>query len=95
MKEVLSDKLDNFSTALKKLEEALIHVKTLQGVIPICMHCHKIRDDRNAWEKLEKYISKHTDAQLSHGLCPECRDEHYPELANGSRLRERTENERD
>jgi len=80
---------------IKKLEEALIHVKTLQGIIPICMHCHKIRDDRNAWEKLEKYISKHTDAQLSHGLCPECRDERYPELANGSRLIERTENEQD
>ncbi len=62
-----------------ELKEALEHVKTLQGIIPICMHCHKIRNDKQAWDKLETYISKHSDAQSSHSICPDCLEEHYPE----------------
>ncbi|MBW2737700.1 MAG: response regulator [Deltaproteobacteria bacterium] len=62
------------------LREALAHVKTLQGILPICMHCHKIRNDQQSWEKLEKYIAKHSDAQFSHGLCPECLEKYYPDL---------------
>ena len=61
------------------LKEALVHVKTLQGILPICMHCHKIRNDQQSWEKLEKYISEHSDAHFSHGLCPECLKKHYPD----------------
>lgn len=60
------------------LREALEHVKTLQGILPICMHCHKIRNDQQSWERLEKYIGEHSDAQFSHGLCPECLEKHYP-----------------
>ena len=62
------------------LQEALVHVKTLQGILPICMHCHKIRNDQQSWEKLEKYIAEHSDAQFSHGLCPECLKKHYPDF---------------
>jgi len=62
------------------LREALAHVKTLQGILPICMHCHKIRNDQQSWEKLEKYIAKHSDTQFSHGLCPECLKKHYPDF---------------
>lgn len=62
------------------LQEALAHVKTLQGILPICMHCHKIRNDRQSWERLEKYISGHSNVQFSHGLCPECRKKHYPDF---------------
>ncbi len=62
------------------LQEALAHVKTLQGILPICMHCHKIRNDRQSWERLEKYITEHSDAQFSHGLCPECLKKHYPDF---------------
>ena len=62
------------------LKEALVHVKTLQGILPICMHCHKIRNDQQSWERLEKYIAEHSDAQFSHGLCPECLKKHYPDF---------------
>lgn len=70
---------------IHELQDAMAHVKTLQGLIPICMHCHKIRNDQQNWERLEMYISEHTDAEFSHGLCPECMKEHYgfvlPELS--------------
>ena len=65
------------------LQNALVHVKTLQGILPICMHCHKIRNDQQSWEKLEKYIAEHSDAQFSHGLCPECLKKHYPDFQTG------------
>ncbi|MCX8043422.1 MAG: response regulator transcription factor [Desulfobacterota bacterium] len=63
------------------LEEALTHIKTLQGILPICMHCHKIRDDREVWQRLEEYITTHTSALLSHCLCPECFQTLYAEYA--------------
>ncbi len=62
------------------LRKALAHVKTLQGILPICMHCHKIRNDRQSWERLEKYITEHSEAQFTHGLCPECLEKHYPDF---------------
>ena len=60
-----------------QLEEALLQIKTLTGIIPICMHCHKIRDAQSDWGKLEKYIEEHSDAHFSHGICPACLDEHH------------------
>lgn len=65
-----------------ELEGALAQVRTLSGVLPICMHCHQIRDDGQAWQKLEQYISEHTDANFSHSLCPACLDKHYPETGD-------------
>ena len=67
---------------VKELQEALFHIKTLQGVLPICMHCHKIRDDRDVWQRLEKYTGEHSGVQFSHGLCPECRKKYYPDPAS-------------
>jgi PAS domain S-box-containing protein len=58
-------------------EAALAQIKILEGTIPICMHCKKIRDDQNSWNQLEKYITEHSEAMFSHGLCPECAKEHY------------------
>jgi len=55
-----------------KLQIALNEIKTLRGIIPICSYCKKIRDDEGAWERVEEYISKHSEAQFSHGACPEC-----------------------
>lgn len=55
-----------------QLQEALSEIRTLKGCIPICAWCKKIRDDKGSWDQLEAYISKHTDASFSHGLCPEC-----------------------
>ena len=81
---VLNSELNNLTRELHKknahLQDALDHVKTLQGILPICMHCHKIRDDRQMWNKIEKYLSEHTDVQLSHSICPECAEKYYPNM---------------
>lgn len=63
-----------------QLREALLHIKSLRGLIPICTMCKKIRDDRGYWEQLEVYISEHTDADFTHGLCPECYQRMLAEL---------------
>ena len=55
-----------------QLEAALSNVKQLQGLLPICSYCKRIRNDANYWERVETYISGHTDAQFSHGICPAC-----------------------
>jgi PAS domain S-box-containing protein len=58
--------------ALKKAHEA--EIKQLRGFLPICSYCKKIRNDRNYWEQIESYISNHSNALFSHGICPECKD---------------------
>ena len=63
------DLLDNKN---RELEEALARVKLLEGIIPICSYCKKIRDDQNSWQRLEAYICSHSEAIFSHGCCPEC-----------------------
>jgi hypothetical protein len=63
-----------------KLEEANRHVQRLQGLLPICMYCHKIRTDQQLWQQMEAYITEHSDAKFSHSLCPECAQKHFPEL---------------
>ncbi len=63
---------------IANLEEALANVKTLRGLIPICSSCKKIRDDRGYWNFLEQYITQHSEAVISHGLCPECAKRLYP-----------------
>ncbi|MBI4773866.1 MAG: DUF3365 domain-containing protein [Deltaproteobacteria bacterium] len=62
------------------LEDALGEVKTLQGIIPICSGCKKIRDDEGYWQQVETYIQKHSGAQFSHGICPVCAEELYSEV---------------
>lgn len=54
------------------LQKALDEIKTLRGIVPICMHCKKIRDDDGDWNTLENHITQNTHAQLSHGFCPDC-----------------------
>lgn len=56
-------------------EEALVRISKLEGIIPICMHCKKIRDDQNSWNQLEQYIMAHSEAVFSHGICPQCYEE--------------------
>lgn len=60
---------------------ALMEVKNLSGIIPICSNCRKVRDDSGYYQQLERYISSHSDAQFSHGVCPDCIDKLYPEVA--------------
>jgi DNA-binding response OmpR family regulator len=71
-----------------ELQEALARVKQLQGLLPICSYCKKIRDDQNYWIQVEQYISEHSDAQFSHGICPACYRRYVqPEL---DKMRERS-----
>ena len=63
---------------IEKLQAAHNEIKVLEGILPICMFCKKIRDENNHWNKLEQYIHDHSEAKFSHGLCPECYREHNP-----------------
>ena len=65
---------------IQELQEALSQVKTLSGLLPICASCKKVRDDGGYWNQIEVYLQKHSEAQFSHGLCPQCAVELYPEL---------------
>jgi len=74
---------------VRELEEALARVKQLQGLLPICSYCKKVRDDQNYWQQVETYIEGHSDAQFTHGICPECREKYVaPELDRLRRIRE-------
>ena len=64
---------------VSELQEALTHVQQLQGLLPICMHCKKIRDDADTWHRLESYIENHSAAAFTHSLCEDCLEEHYPD----------------
>ena len=65
---------------IAKLEQALVEIKTLRGILPICASCKKIRDDKGYWNQIETYISHHTEAEFSHGICPECAKILYPNI---------------
>ena len=66
--------------AIAELQEALAKVKLLSGFIPICASCKKIRDDKGYWQQVESYIQKHSNAEFSHSICPDCTHRLYPEL---------------
>lgn len=57
---------------VRELEDALTQIKQLQGILPICSYCKNIRDDRNYWQRVESYISDHSEAKFSHSICPDC-----------------------
>lgn len=69
---------------IEELQDALRKIKTLKGLIPICASCKKIRDDSGYWNQIEVYIRDHSDAEFSHGICPECSARLYPELSGGA-----------
>ena len=65
---------------IKRLRQALAQVKALSGLLPICSSCKKIRDDKGYWTQVEQYITEHSETQFTHGLCPACFRELYPDL---------------
>lgn len=69
--------VNKVSLQKQELEREL---NTLKGILPICGFCKKIRNDQGAWDSLEKYISEHSEAKFSHGMCPECAKKHYPDF---------------
>jgi len=64
-------------TVIENLKTALANIKKLSGMLPICSHCKKIKDENGCWHKLEKFIYEHSEADFSHGICPDCADELY------------------
>ncbi len=65
---------------VSELQEALAEIKALRGILPFCSFCKKIRDDKGYWEKVDIYIAKYFDADVSHSICPECMEKHYPDV---------------
>jgi hypothetical protein len=65
---------------IAELQKALDEIKTLRGILPLCSFCKKIRNHRGQWENVDTYIHKHSQADVSHGVCPDCIKEHYPEI---------------
>lgn len=68
---------DSLSARIAELEHALRHVRVLQGLLPICSYCKRIRDDKNYWEQLDTYLMEHSQLEFSHGICPECYEKIY------------------
>jgi sigma-B regulation protein RsbU (phosphoserine phosphatase) len=70
---LLANKVDELSLALEQ-------IKTLRGIVPICSNCKKIRNDKGYWQQVEVYVHNHTEAEFTHGICPDCIQELYPDL---------------
>jgi PAS domain S-box-containing protein len=64
---------------IRDLEDALARVTSLSGLLPMCASCRRIRDRQGGWQDLESYVRQHTEADFTHGICPECRRRLYPE----------------
>ena len=76
----VADAVRLLNKAAMTAELLIARVKRLEGIIPICSYCKRIRDDQNCWNQLEQYLSDHSDALFSHGICPHCMKEHRPNI---------------
>lgn len=72
---------EDLETHKEKLEKALAEIKTLRGILPICSNCKNIRDDDGYWNQIEVYIRDHSEAEFTHGICPECVKKLYPDYS--------------
>jgi hypothetical protein len=79
LKKQVAKRTHELENSNKELKEALNNIKQLSGLLPICAHCKKIRDDKGYWNQIEGYIQKYSEASFSHGMCPECSDKLYGE----------------
>ncbi len=77
MNERLSSLSEEQKKLIAELQEALANVKTLKGLLPICASCKKVRDDKGYWHQVEVYVRDRSEAEFSHGLCPECEKKFY------------------
>lgn len=78
----VTERVDAQEALRLKMEE---EIKTLKGIIPICAYCHKIRNDKESWQQLESYISEHSEALFSHGMCPECSEREMQKIRDMTR----------
>jgi len=76
----LTETRDQLAEQVRNLRQALDDIKTLQGILPICMHCKQIRNDKGYWENVEAYITRHSKALFSHSICPGCLKKHYDDI---------------
>lgn len=79
-REQLEETVKEREKLIGELRQALAKVKTLSGLLPICAACKKIRDDKGYWKQIESYIREHSDADFSHGICPDCAKRLYPDI---------------
>jgi phosphoserine phosphatase RsbU/P len=79
--EMLRQALIRQEQPVGELKASMVREKQLMGLLPICSFCKKIRDEKDNWEQIEVYIRDHSEAELSHGICPECLKKHYPDFA--------------
>ena len=79
--QLLEEKMETLNRINLDLEKALDKVQTLSGLLPICAACKKIRDDKGYWSQIELYISRHSQAEFSHSICPGCAKKLYPDLS--------------
>ena len=73
----LKDSIEERERLINELHDAMTQVHTLRGLVPICMHCKKVRDDAGYWEQVEMFIARYSDAKFSHCICPECAEKYY------------------
>ncbi len=74
------DLQETLNAKVDELRRTLAEVKALRGILPICASCKKIRDDAGYWQQVEDYVHAHSEARFSHGVCPECMKELYPDF---------------
>ena len=82
LQEMVEEKTAELQRKNHELEMALLQIKTLSGLLPICANCKKIRDDAGYWRQVEDYIVRHSDVRFSHGICPDCIRKLYPDIAS-------------
>ena len=76
----LETEVNEHKKTIVKLENSLTEIKTLRGILPICSHCKKVRDDEGYWNQIEEYIQEHSYAEFSHSICKECVKKYYPDM---------------
>jgi len=78
----LNDRIRQIEHQNAELQQRISQIKHLHGLLPICASCKKVRSDEGAWEEIEHYVMDHSDAEFSHGICPSCLRDKYPEFAD-------------
>ncbi|GAB4439330.1 MAG: hypothetical protein Kow0031_21190 [Anaerolineae bacterium] len=76
---------DEREQLITELQDALAHIKTLRGLLPICANCKRIRDDDGQWQRVEEYVREHSEADFSHGICPDCMGELYGDFLSAKK----------
>lgn len=76
LEKAVAERTKELSEKVVELETAIDEVQQLRGILPMCVYCHKVRDDDDFWQQVDSYIQSHTDADVSHGICPECFEKH-------------------